>query len=360
MHHVTTEDGYILEMHRVTGSPDDPSPKNKPVVLVMHGMLSSSADFVLMGPNTALAYMLADRGFDVWMGNARGNRYGLKHTHLNEHERDFWQFSWHEIGTTDLPAMIEYISEQTGSRRMHYIGHSQGTTVFWVMCAERPEYNSRIISMNALAPAAYMHNTRSPGIWWLATWLTSVTVALEMSGTWRFEPTDEMSIAVGEEQCRDGAPTQEMCANEIFWIAGWNTQEMNFTMLPVINGHSPAGAATMQMIHYGQIVRFRAFRKYDHGWWLNTILYGTTIPPRYNLDRVTAPVALYHSTNDWMASPPDVRLLRSDLPNVVLDYLVPMPEFNHMDFIWAINQRTLLHERVISHMEEMNALYGIN
>lgn len=54
-HFVTTEDGYILGMHRV------PNP-GKPAVLVMHGMLSSSADYVLMGPQIALAYFLHDQG----------------------------------------------------------------------------------------------------------------------------------------------------------------------------------------------------------------------------------------------------------------------------------------------------------
>lgn len=54
-HSVTTEDGYVLEMHRV------PNP-GRPAILVMHGMLSSSADFVLMGPTVALAYFLYDQG----------------------------------------------------------------------------------------------------------------------------------------------------------------------------------------------------------------------------------------------------------------------------------------------------------
>lgn len=39
---------------------------------------------------------------------------------------------------------------------LHYIGHSQGCTVFFVMITERPEYNSKITSMTALAPAAFV------------------------------------------------------------------------------------------------------------------------------------------------------------------------------------------------------------
>lgn len=52
IHQVTTSDGYILTMHRIPHGRDqnnDPSAK-RPVVFVMHGLLSSSADWVLMGP----------------------------------------------------------------------------------------------------------------------------------------------------------------------------------------------------------------------------------------------------------------------------------------------------------------------
>lgn len=54
VHHVTTADGYILEMHRIphgrhkNNVPD----KNKPVVILQHGLLCSSSVWVLMGPST--------------------------------------------------------------------------------------------------------------------------------------------------------------------------------------------------------------------------------------------------------------------------------------------------------------------
>ena len=56
-HMVTTDDGYILTMHRIPYSKNDPdSYKNgevnvtRPVVFVQHGLLCSSADFVLSYP----------------------------------------------------------------------------------------------------------------------------------------------------------------------------------------------------------------------------------------------------------------------------------------------------------------------
>jgi lysosomal acid lipase/cholesteryl ester hydrolase len=174
----------MLGVHRIPGSPLSPPAPGKPVVVIMHGMLSSSAEFVIMGPNNGLAYNLADLGYDVWLGNNRGNRYSTRHIALFPDTREFWDFTFHDIGLFDLPAIIDYSLQATGQSRVHYIGHSQGTTAFWVMASMRPSYNTRIMSMQALAPAAYMHNTRSPYVIFLSLFLNTMDLAMQMMGTW--------------------------------------------------------------------------------------------------------------------------------------------------------------------------------
>lgn len=67
--------------------------------------------------------------------------------------------SWHEIGIKDLPALIDYILLTTGEQKLTYIGHSQGNTAFWVMASEKPEYNTKIKSIHALGPVAFMSHT---------------------------------------------------------------------------------------------------------------------------------------------------------------------------------------------------------
>lgn len=80
----------------------------------------------------------------------------------SKYTKCFVYFSWNEIGINDLPAMIDYVLRVTGQQQLFYIGHSQGTTAFFVMASERPEYNSRIRLMAALAPIAYMSNLTNP------------------------------------------------------------------------------------------------------------------------------------------------------------------------------------------------------
>lgn len=122
------------------------------------------------------------------------------------------------------------------------------------------------------------------------------------------------------------------------------------TMLPVINAHSPAGASSLQMIHFGQVIRSMLFRRFDHGIGGNLALYGQAFPPLYNLWRVTTPTHLYYGANDWMVTPVDTSLLATALPNLRLLYMVPHVLWNHMDFVWGMNVRTLVYRPMLNTM----------
>ena len=66
------------------------------------------------------------------------------------------------MGIYDVPAMIDYIIEQTKQEKIFMISHSQGTTAFFVMASERPEYQEKIIASFALAPVAFVSNIKHP------------------------------------------------------------------------------------------------------------------------------------------------------------------------------------------------------
>ena len=80
--------------------------------------------------------------------------------------RNFYDFlpicSWHEMGMHDLPAEIDYVLNVTGNKELNYIGHSMGTTMFFVCLSSRPEYNRKVKFMAGMGPAVYLSHMRGP------------------------------------------------------------------------------------------------------------------------------------------------------------------------------------------------------
>lgn len=157
-HRVETDDGYLLKVHRVLPKVGKSGSAKKPVFL-MHGISATAADFLVTGPNVALAYLLADNNYDVWLGNARGSKHSMRHTNYSSEERDFWNFSWHEIGFYDLAAMIDYMLTKTESSQANYVGHSQGSTSLLVLLSSKPQYNQKLKQVHLMAPSAFRKKT---------------------------------------------------------------------------------------------------------------------------------------------------------------------------------------------------------
>ena len=62
------------------------------MIFLQHGLLCSSTNWLTNLRNESFAYLLADKGFDVWMGNVRGNDYSRRHVSLSPDDVKFWEF----------------------------------------------------------------------------------------------------------------------------------------------------------------------------------------------------------------------------------------------------------------------------
>lgn len=100
----------------------------------------------------SLGFILADQGFDVWMGNMRGNTYGRRHTKYSPDSDEFWDFSFDEMAAYDLPAMINFVLNFTNQNQLFYVGHSQGTLIGFA--ESKMDLASKIRLFVGLAPVA--------------------------------------------------------------------------------------------------------------------------------------------------------------------------------------------------------------
>ncbi|XP_019876917.2 lipase 3 [Aethina tumida] len=346
---IQTSDNYLLTVHRI---PSGVTGKNNGrVAFLQHGLISSSADWIITGPGKGLAYILADLGYDVWMGNGRGNTYSRNHTVYNpDKDSKFWQFSWHEIGAIDLPAMIDLTLEITGADGVYYVGHSQGTTSYYVMLSEHPEYNNKIKVHVSMAPIAYMNHMTSPLLKLIAFWNKTLGALMSLIGINEFLPSSDFLALAGSALCSDDSLTQVLCTNGLFAICGFNKDEMNATMLPTLMGHTPAGSSTRQFLHYGQEIKSGYFRQYDHGLIGNIKAYGKATPPKYDLSKITAPIYIIYSNNDWLSATKDVDRLYNQLTNAPTKakFLLSNNKINHVDYMYGIHAPTLIYNKVIS------------
>ncbi|XP_053204043.1 lipase lipl-3-like [Panonychus citri] len=132
-HYVTTKDGTILHLFRIKSHFAQATLGNNSLhpVFLQHGFALSASSWLINSPgeNVApwvnkhkplvtgnnLATFLANQGYDVWLGNNRGNQYSTNHTDMDAaHDDRFWKFSFDEHVEEDAPAMIDYILNITG------------------------------------------------------------------------------------------------------------------------------------------------------------------------------------------------------------------------------------------------------
>ena len=108
-------------------------------MFLQHGMSGCSVDFLI--DEESLGYALVSAGFDIWLGNVRGNRFSVTRDQACSPEMwdlNHWDHSWHEHAREDLPKMLTLVLKKTGHSCLDYVGHSMGTTMFFLMVSSYP------------------------------------------------------------------------------------------------------------------------------------------------------------------------------------------------------------------------------
>ncbi|KAK7002848.1 gastric triacylglycerol lipase-like isoform X1 [Biomphalaria glabrata] len=341
-YYITTEDGYILNTLRIPHGRFNGHLKGpKPVVVLQHGLLGSCTHFLTNLVNESLAYLLADAGADVWIGNSRGNIYSTNHTHLDPKGKEFWQFSWDEMAKYDLPAMINFVLNTSGVDQIFYVGHSQGTTIAFAEFGENPGLASHIKHLIAMAPVAQVWNTESP-IRKLAPLAKEIEIFFKVLGTGDLNISPTIMKLLAGTLCDKWSV---LCENVLFVLGGYDYSSLNKTRVPVYIAHNPGGTSVRDILHWAQAINSKNFQHYDYGSAQeNMIHYGQPTPPLYDPKKVKVPVAIFRGDQDWLADPTDVKWL---LPQLLVTHDIDIPHYEHLDFIWAFDAPTYIYKEII-------------
>lgn len=346
-HTVLTADGYMLTMQRIITNSDV---LYKRSVLIHHGLLGSADDWLILGSERALPYILVNNGYDVWLLNARGNKYSKIHINRNKERPEFWDFSWHEMGVYDLPAVIKYISEITRNAEINFIGHSMGATALLVLLSTSPEYNYILRSGVLLAPLAFMFHAKGPMRLFADFYSKNGLNSLNFLGQTKFIPNGMFPRQITEKYCKGVDLT---CANPLLLLANGGREILDNNLKEKILAHVPAGGSAKTIIHYVQSVKSGFFQMFDYGTINNIRKYGNSTPPLYDLRQVTLPLAFFTSPSDWLSTVSDVQTLLPLLQHVNVHHVVKADDFDHLDFAWSQDAPELVFDFIISFLDQI-------
>eukprot|EP00698_Gefionella_okellyi_P025196 TRINITY_DN9127_c0_g1_i1.p1 TRINITY_DN9127_c0_g1~~TRINITY_DN9127_c0_g1_i1.p1 ORF type:complete len:383 (+),score=71.67 TRINITY_DN9127_c0_g1_i1:78-1226(+) len=342
-HYATTDDGFVLSIQRI------PRP-GSPIVYLQHGVLDSANTWVMNLPTESLAFILADSGYDVWIGNSRGNGYSMFNANYPATNNSFWNWSWDEMALYDLPATLSHIVAMTGKTKLSYVGHSQGCTIALACFSQNATIAAMIEHAILLAPVAHISH-QSSLLLDMMSHLPQWSI-LDLFGHGAFLPTTGLIEKLIPDIC-DVLPIA--CQFPACALAGCDMADLNKTRVAFYFNHFPMPTSVYNMLHWAAMVDSGCFCGYDWGSAAaNEQHYGTTTPPVYNIANVTVPVSIFNGGIDVLADPTDVALIVSALPDLV--YHQEIAAYGHLDFVWGDQVETIVYAKILQILQSATTM----
>ena len=348
-HIVQTGDGYLLGLHRlgwkrgeenVRVNPRDRAKGlRKKVVYLHHGLMMNSEVWVcLTAKERCLPFELVERGYDVWLGNNRGNKYSKKSIHAPPTSSSFWNFSMDQFAFHDIPDSISYILETTHQPSLSYIGFSQGTAQAFATLSIHPTLNEKVDVFIALAPAMSPKGVASgivdafvkasPDILYLAFGRKSILPSTTMWQSILYPP---IFVRLIDKSLR--------------FLFGWTAANILPEQKLAAYPHLYSYTSTKSVVHWFQIIRNGTFQMYDDE---------VTSPASFSTGRqyykvakfptknIKTPIVLIYGGSDSLV---DIKVMLRELPQHTSVRCVP--KYEHLDFLWAKDVHKLVFPHVL-------------
>ncbi|SCU99136.1 LANO_0F00914g1_1 [Lachancea nothofagi CBS 11611] len=354
-HVVKTQDGYLLTVHRIVSkrlSTRDLKLK-RPVVYFHHGLLTNSELFVLgQSTDKCLPFLLVERGYDVWLGNNRGNKYSRKHINLSSKSRKFWDFSLDEYAIFDIPDCLTYILDVTRMPKLTYIGFSQGSSQAFAAFSINPQLRDKIKLFIGLSPAMIPRSLSHP----IAKFLVTCPPELMyfIFGTRAILPS-----TVFWQQLLGPINYMKVVDWSLVYLFNWKSQHISLTQKQVGYTHMFSPSSVKSVAHWFQIINSERFQMFQED---ISKIYASVPSLHSKLHRCAPfpvqvienlPMMLIYGDQDILI---DMETTKQNLMRNLKDLtLVELPGYEHMDTLWAGNVAELVFAPLIEKLEQIHA-----
>lgn len=328
-HLIKTDDDYILTVHRIVGKKNRIKNENskKPVVYFHHGLLMNSEMWItMMKQNENLPFLLSDLGYDVWLGNNRGNKYCQKHLKLKPEDWKFWDFSIDEFAVFDIPNIINTILSITQVSKLIYIGFSQGSAQCFASLSINTELNDKIEKFIALSPAMTpndLHNSvintlmkSTPTLMFL---IFGRKVLLSSATFW-------LSIIYRPLFVR----IIDFCNTLLF---NWTGDNINYNQKLISYSHLYSATSVKVVVHWFQIIRNKTFQMYDDSISIsqNKKLISDYQIANYPSLNIKVPILLVYGKSDSLVN---IEFFLNQLPNENVK-IIGIDNHEHLEIVWS-------------------------
>ncbi|KAL2868523.1 sterol esterase [Aspergillus lucknowensis] len=358
-HIVHTQDGYLLGLHRLPyRKGEEGHPVNngegsvkKKVVYLHHGLMMCSEVWIcLTEEQRCLPFQLVERGYDVWLGNNRGNKYSKKSTTRSPLSNEFWDFSIDQFAFHDIPDSINYILQLTGQPSLSYIGFSQGTAQAFATLSIHPQLNQKIDVFVALAPAmapARISNPvvdslmkASPNFLFLLFGRRSILSSTTMWQTILYPPIFVRIIDTS-----------------LSFLFNWKCKNISRNQKLAGYLHLFSFTSTKSVVHWFQIIRNRNFQFYDDEIYAPfTIVASERFykPVKYPTRNIRTPIVLLYGGSDSLV---DIDVMQKELPRGTTARIIE--KYEHLDFLWASDVPELVFSHVFEALNRYSSTTGL-